>query len=101
MKNVSGEPSSIDTQVEHLSSTIASRIEETKRRLVVELYIRRGEFWDMVCGMRHKYDIDPRVELPHDESGMPSMPLLPEDRPRHGPISPVGDTSPNKPGFGT
>ena len=92
MKSVSGGSPSINSEVEHLSSTIASRIEETKRRLVVELFIRRGKFWDMVCGLRHKYGIHPRVELPNDESGMPGMLLLPEDRPRHRPISPVGDT---------
>ena len=89
MKSVSGRPSGTDSQVEHLSSTAASRIEETKRRFVVELFVRRGEFWDMVCSLRHKYGIRPRVGLPNDESGMP---LLPEDRPRHRPTSPVVDT---------
>jgi hypothetical protein len=93
MKSVSGGSPNIDSQVEYLSSTGASRIEETKRRLVVELFVRRGEFWDMVCGLRHKYGIHPRVELPNDESDMPGMPLLPEDRPRHRLISPVVDTS--------
>lgn len=75
-----------------VSSTVAYRIEETKRRLVVELFVRRGEFWDMVCGLRDKYSIHPRVELPNDESDMPGMPLLPEDRPRHRPTSHVVDT---------
>jgi hypothetical protein len=60
--------------------------------LVVELFVRRGEFWDMVCGLRDKYSIHPRVELPNDESDMPGMPLLPEDRPRHRPTSHVVDT---------
>jgi hypothetical protein len=89
MKSLSGRPSGTDSQVEHLSSTAASRIEDTKRRFVVELFVRRGEFWDMVCGLRHKYGIRPRVGLPNDESGMP---LLPEDRPRHRPTSPVVNT---------
>jgi hypothetical protein len=87
MKSVSGRSSGIDSQVEHLSSTVAYRIEETKRRFVVELLVRRGEFWDMVCGLRDKYSILSRVELPNDESEMPGMPLLPEDRPRHRPTS--------------
>src|SRR5215217_8800155 len=89
MKSVSGGSSGIDSQVEHLSTTATSRIEETKRRLVVELFVRRGDFWDMVCGLRHKYGIHPRVGLPHDES---TMPLLPEDGPRHHPTSSVVDT---------
>ena len=86
MKSVPDESSGIDSQGEHLSSAAAFRIEETKRKLVVELFVRRGSFWDMVCGLRHKHGIDPRVGLPDDESGTP---LLPEDRPQYRQTSPV------------
>src|SRR5215217_729534 len=88
MKSVSGGSPSIDSQVEHLSSAVASRIEETKRRLVVELFVRRGKFWDMVCGLRHKHGIHSSVGLPDDDSGMP---LLPQNRPQYRRTSPVVD----------
>ena len=86
MKSVPGESLGIDPQGEYLSSAAASRIEETKRKLVVELFLRRGPFWDMVCHLRHKHGIDPRVGLPDDET---ATPLLPEGRPQYRQTSPV------------
>jgi hypothetical protein len=51
-------------QTEYLTSSTAALVEETKSRLVCELYLRRGKFWELVRACRMDWNLDPIVGLP-------------------------------------
>src|SRR5688572_5045649 len=47
-----------------LPSSGQSRIEAKKRDLVLSLFTKRGEFWDMVSGIRARWNIQAKVGIP-------------------------------------
>ena len=53
-----------DRETEYVTSSTPALVEETKRRLVCELYLRRGTFWELVSACRTDWNLNPITELP-------------------------------------
>jgi hypothetical protein len=80
MGSVPEKPSESIRQTAHLPSSTATLVEELKRRLVCELYLRRGTFWKLVRACRMDWDLKPVIGLPPTTTGLV---LLPENKPEH------------------
>src|SRR5215211_56713 len=80
MGSVPEKPPEPVREIEYLTSSTAALVEKTKRRLVCELYLRRGKFWDLVRACRMDWDITPIIGLPPTTDGSV---LWPENTPEH------------------
>jgi hypothetical protein len=76
-----------DPRPKTYGSDAANRSRRLKRNLVVDLYLRRGLFWELVRDLRHERDILPLVERPPSSSKYYDL-LLPQGAPN--PPEPIG-----------
>ena len=81
MGSVPEKPPETVRQTEHLASSTVALVEETKRRLVCELYLRRGTFWELVRACRMDRGVNPVIGIPPPEPF--DLVLWPEDKPEH------------------
>jgi hypothetical protein len=81
MGSVPEKPPEAVRQTEHLTSSTVALVEETKRRLVCELYLRRGTFWELVRACRMDRDVNPVIGIPPPEPIR--VVLWPENKPEH------------------
>jgi hypothetical protein len=82
MGSVPEKPPEPIRQTEHLTSSTAALVEETKRRLVSELYLRRGTFWELVRACRMDRGVNPVIGIPPPPES-PGVVLWPENKPEH------------------
>jgi hypothetical protein len=89
MGSVPEKPPEPVRQPEYLTSSTVALVEETKRWLVCELFLRRGTFWERVRACRMDWDITPIIGLPSTTDGSV---LWPENKPEHSfaAVSPNG-----------
>lgn len=80
MRSVPEKPPETVRQTEHLTSSTGALVEETKRWLVCERFLRRGTFWERVRACRMDWDITPIIGLPPTTDGSV---LWPENKPEH------------------
>ena len=80
MGSVPEKPPESVQQPEHLTSSTAALVEETKRRLVCELYLRRGTFWELVRACRTDRGLNPVIGVPPTTD---ELVLWPENKPEH------------------
>jgi hypothetical protein len=80
MGSVPEKPPETVRQTEYLTSSTAALVEELKRWLVCELYLRRGKFWKLVRACRMDWDLNPIVGLPPATT---DLVLWPENKPEH------------------
>ena len=81
MGSVPEKPPEPVRQTEYLTSSTAALVEDTKRRLVCELYLRQGTFWELVHACRMDRGIDPVIAIPPPETF--GLVLWPENKPEH------------------
>jgi hypothetical protein len=81
MGSIPEKPPETVRQTEHLTSSTVALVEETKRRLVCELYLRQGTFWELVHACRMERGIDPVIAIPPPETFR--VVLWPENKPEH------------------
>jgi hypothetical protein len=81
MESIPEKPPEPVRQTEYLTSSTAALVEDTKRRLVCELYLRRGTFWELVHACRMDRGIDPVIAIPPPETF--GLVLWPENKPEH------------------
>jgi hypothetical protein len=81
MRSVPEKPPETVRELEHLTSSTAALVEELKRWLVCELYLRRGKFWELVRACRMDWDLNPIVGLP--PATTTEFVLWPENKPEH------------------
>jgi hypothetical protein len=82
MGSVPEKPPETVRQTEHLASSTVALVEETKRQLVCELYLRRGTFWELVRTCRMERGVNPVIRIPPPPV-TPGLVLWPEDKPEH------------------
>jgi hypothetical protein len=89
MGSVPEKPPEPVRKIEYLTSSTVALVEETKRWLVCELFLRRGTFWERVRACRMDWDITPIIGLPPTTDGSV---LWPENKPEHwyAAVSPNG-----------
>ncbi len=81
MESVPEKPPETVRQTEHLTSSTAALVEETKRWLVCELFLQRGTFWELVRACRMDWDLNPITGLP--PATTTEFVLWPENKPEH------------------
>jgi hypothetical protein len=81
MGSVPEKPPETVRQTEHLTSSTVALVEETKRWLVCELYLRRGTFWELVRACRMDRGINPVIGIPPPSTF--GLVLSPENKPEH------------------
>jgi hypothetical protein len=81
MGSVPEKPPETVRQTEHLTSSTVALVEETKRWLVCELYLRRGKFWELVRDCRMDRGVNPVIGIPPPETF--GLVLWPENKPEH------------------
>jgi hypothetical protein len=57
-----------------LPSSGADRVRQEKRRLVLEIFLRRGAVWDRIQEMRKRWGIEARTQMPPPRRGGPYFP---------------------------
>jgi hypothetical protein len=81
MDSVPEKPPEPVRQTEHLTSSTVALVEETKRQLVCELFLRRGTFWELVRACRMDRGVNPIIGIPPPEPF--GLVLSPENKPEH------------------
>jgi len=81
MGSVPEKPPETVRQTEHLTSSTAALVEDAKRWLVCELFLRRGTFWELVRACRMDRGVNPVIGIPPPVT--PGLVLSPENKPQH------------------
>jgi hypothetical protein len=78
--SVPEKPPEPDRETEYVTSSTPALVEETKRRLVCELYLRRGTFWELVRACCMDWNLHSITGLPPTTT---EFVLWPENKPEH------------------